>query len=604
MPDVDFLITLSGLGAVSDAVELRDAAMAASSTTLTSASANFVEEDVGKPIIVGNAGTAAAKLRTTIAAFVSATELTLADAAVAEVAGVGAVYGTDCSAALQAGLDALTASAGGTLVIDGLFLLATAVVVDFGGETAGVRARLIGSGSDSAIWIGTPDADDAIALTAGNLELRDVSFVGVPDARNDARRVFSLDTLRASFLRCGFYGLSGQEAVLYASQCDLDTADCMFGGCFVDAGPGYTNSVIDNKDWAGYRDIYSEFIDYGYFRGRFYSKSGLGSNLGWVRADSPHGTSGARGESVFRLRGTRLDEGALHGVVVKPTTGRVAHVRLEGLRQNVSPAETARGVHCEKVDWVVMEQCWQGWASTPALAAHFQDCGTVLIDSLELSDSVNGLSATNVASLTLKDTTGLTDFTFSNVNFHPVTSDYGNLALVKDGPIEDADFASPPALGTLAFDRDQNRLYLKRVTSGGWIYFDMSGGDVYGPELVVNGTFDNGTNGWTAANSAILSVVGGALRVTNGAVHGRAYQAVPTVVGQQYRVAVTIVGGTASRLVRVGTTQGAASYTAFTGSGGEATFTATTVLTYITLMLESETVGKYGDFDGVSLRAV
>lgn len=598
-------LALTSFGAVSDARELRDAAIATGTTLLTSASAPFVAGDVGKAIVVAGAGPSAAKLRTTIASFVSATEVTLADAAATTAVAAGAVFGTDCSAALQAALDAVGVSGGETISIDGLFLLASPVSKAFGGETADTLARLVGTGKDSGIWIGTEDGADAISIDSGAVELHELNFIGVPGATRDARRVLNLSTLSASISDCGFYGLLAGEAVIYATNSYLDTRDCAFGGCFVAAGSGgYVNSVIENKNWGGYHDNYSQFFDYGYFRGEFYSKTSFSGTLAWVRADSPIGTQSARGDSVFHLRGTRLDEGALHGIVAKPTTGTIAHVRLTGVRQNVIPAESGRGVHCQNVQWVVMEQCWLGWANTSALLGHFQDCGTVLIDSLKLSNGVNSLSATNVESLTLKDTTGVTDFDFSNVNFHPVSSRYADVSLIKNGAIADQDFPAPPAKGTLAFDRTNNRLYIKRVNAGGWIYFDMSGGDPLGPELVVNGTFGSGTTGWTPANSATLSVVDGALRVTNVATYGWAYQAVPTTIGQQYQVAVGIVGGTAGRMARIGPSAGQNNYAQFTGTGGTAVFTATGAMSYIALMLDTEVAGRYADFDNVSLRAI
>ncbi|MFL6844856.1 MAG: hypothetical protein ACJ8ER_08260 [Allosphingosinicella sp.] len=606
MDEADFSATLTGLGAVPDLRELRDVAMAASSSSLTSPSAAFADEDVGKTVVVGGAGASGAKLITTVASIVAPCEILLADSASNAVVAGGAVYGTDCSAALQAGLEAIAAAAGGTLLVDGLFLLAAPVSVDFNGEAGGIAARLLGSGTDSGLWIGTADTDDAITLSSGTVELQDLNFVGVPGASLDARRVLNLTLLSAAIERCGFFGLMGREAIVYASDSYLKTQNCHFGGCFVGLGSAsYTHSVIENKSWYGYRDEDSQFIDYGHFWGQTYSKSGTGQNLGWIRADTPNGNDGARGEGVFQMSGTRLDEGALHGVVVKPTSGTVNHVHLDGLRQNVTPATSARGVHCQNVQWVVMERCWQGWANLPTLSAHFQDCGTVLIDSLKLSDSVNSLSATNVTSLTLKDTTGITSFAFTNVNFHPVTSRYQGVSLVKTGPIADSDFVAPPALGTLAFDRTANRLYMKRGTSEGWIYFDMSGGDVFGPELVVNGTFAGGTTtGWTPAQAATLSVVDGALRITNTTLYARAYQGVPTVAGQQYQVGVTIVGGTAGRLVRVGTNQGEGTYATLTGSGGTTTFTATSAVAYISLMVDTEQPGKYADFDNVTLRAI
>jgi hypothetical protein len=598
--------TLTSFGAVSDARELNDAAIAASTNVLTSVSAPFASGDVDKPIVVAGAGASGAKLRTTIASFVSPTEVTLASAAAVTVIEAGAVFGTDCSAALQAGLGAIEDALGGTLLVDGRFLLTDTVSTSFGGETASTKTRLVGTG-DSAVWIGTASGTDALSITSGGLELRDLRFLGVPGATQDARRVLNLNGVSASIERCAFLGLMAQEAIVYASNSYINTYECMFGGSFVaGTSAGYVNSVVENKNWAEYRDEYSNFIDYGYFDGRTYSKSGIGGNLAWIRADTPiEAVGGARRDGVFSLRGTRLDEGALHGIVAKPTTGTIAHVHFTGLRQNITSADTGRGVHCQNVQWVVMEECWQGLSTTPALVGHFQDCGTVLIDSLKLSDSVNRLSATNVTSLTLKDTTGVTSFTFSNVNFHPVTSRYADVSLIKGGAVADSDFVAPPAQGTLAFDRTNNRLYIKRVTTGGWIYFDMSGGDPFGPELVVNGTFASGsTTGWTPYNSSTLSVVGGALRVTNGALYGQALQSVATVVGQQYQASAQIVGGTASALVRVGKSHGDGSYGQFSGTGGTTTFTATLAIMYFTLILDSESVGKYADFDNISLKAV
>ncbi len=600
-------ITLTSFGAVSDALEIRDAAMTASTNVLISASAPFASGDVGKSIVVAGAGASGAKLRTTIASFASSTEVTLSNAAAVTVTAAGAVFGTDCSAALQAALDAIRDARGGTLLVDGRFFLTSPVsTVALGGEAASTETRLVGIGMDSAIWIGMADGTDALAFTSGGVEFIELRFLGVPGATRDARRVLNLNGVSASIERCAFLGLLAQDAVVYASNSYLDTYACMFGGCFVDAtSGGYANSVVENKNWAAYRDEFSNFIDYGYFDGLTYSKSGFGSTLGWVRADTPvEGSGGVRRDGVFRLRGTRLDEGALHGIVAKPTTGTIAHVHLSGLRQNVTSAETGRGVHCQKVQSVIMEECWQGLSTTPALVGHFQDCGTVLIDSLKLSDSVNRLSATNVTSLTLKDTTGVTSFTFTNVNFHPVTSCYADVSLVKNGAIADSDFVAPPAQGTLAFDRTNNRLYIKRVAAGGWIYFDMSGGDPFGPELLVNGNFNSGTTGWTPGNSANLSVVGGALRITNGAIYGLAYQSVPTVIGQQYQISAQILGGTATPLIRVGTSQTSNNYFQFTSTGGSHTFTAIHGTVFITLILDSESIGKYADFDNISLKAV
>ncbi len=595
-------ISLSSLGAVADVREISDAAMAASSTSLSSATADFTAGDVGKTIVVGGAGASGTKLVATVSSVQSATAVTLSAPAATAVSDKGAAWGTDCSTALAAGLAAISAARGGVLEVDGLFLLANPVSCSFGGETDVIHATIRGTGSDSALWIATAASADAITLSSAEIDFIDLNFVGVPGATIDARRILDFTGLGARLDRCGFYGLAVSEAVIHASGCALETRSCRFGGSFTLGG---VHSVIENKNWIRYSDDNSHFIDYGYFRSRYYGKSGdQAGNLGWVRADSPTTALGARGAGVFRMCGTVLDEGSRRGIVVKPTAGTVPHVMLDGLRQNITPAEGGRGFHFENVGSAIIRHCWQGWAATSALVGHFQDCGTVEIDSLKLSNAVDKLSATNVVALILKDTAGIASFTFSNVNFRPVDSRYGSMALVRNGEIADSNFPSPPALGTLAFDRENNRLYVKRVTSGGWLYFDMDGGEVLGPELVVNGSGESGTTGWTTADGATLANVSGALRVTNTAPNGRIYQAIHTVPGQSYAFAASIAGYTAGTVIRVGTSPGSGDHIGITGIiGGSGTFVATNSTTYVTLIINSSTVGHYADFDDVTLKA-
>lgn len=68
-------------------------AMTATSTTLTCTDAAFLATDVGKSIAVDGAGTGGTILQSTIATYVSATQVTLADAAVVTVVGATISYG-------------------------------------------------------------------------------------------------------------------------------------------------------------------------------------------------------------------------------------------------------------------------------------------------------------------------------------------------------------------------------------------------------------------------------------------------------------------------------------------------------------------------------
>lgn len=106
-------------GARADGKVIADAAMAIGSPVLTSATASFSAADVGKPIHVHGAGGAGVALCTTIQAFTNATTVTLAANAVAAVAGAVAVYGTDCTAAIQAAHNA--APANGTVECSSAF---------------------------------------------------------------------------------------------------------------------------------------------------------------------------------------------------------------------------------------------------------------------------------------------------------------------------------------------------------------------------------------------------------------------------------------------------------------------------------------------------
>jgi hypothetical protein len=97
------------VSAIPDAKILTDATMNSGSAVLTSTAGLFVATDVGKLIYVAMAGGSGQPLKTTIASYQSATQVTLAATASANalVSGgpnINAVYGTDNSAAFNAAL--------------------------------------------------------------------------------------------------------------------------------------------------------------------------------------------------------------------------------------------------------------------------------------------------------------------------------------------------------------------------------------------------------------------------------------------------------------------------------------------------------------------
>lgn len=164
-------------GAKGDGKAFDDAAMTASSATLTSASSAFVLGDVGKVVQVAGAGTSGVALLTTISAFTNGTTVTLTAAAVTTVTGAHAIYGTDDTTAINAAITAAVSAAqsSGSNMADVCFqakryMIGGALVQ--GGSTLGnaqiplpvipmtshiVTLRLIGAGEASALphWLQT-----------------------------------------------------------------------------------------------------------------------------------------------------------------------------------------------------------------------------------------------------------------------------------------------------------------------------------------------------------------------------------------------------------------------------------------------------------------
>lgn len=107
-----FDVTATAYGAVGDGQVVADGAMSSGSTTLTSATAGFTVDDEGKAISVkGAAATGVTTLVTTIATYVSPTQVTLsaANASGGAVSSAIVIWGTDDTAAIQAATTAAEA---------------------------------------------------------------------------------------------------------------------------------------------------------------------------------------------------------------------------------------------------------------------------------------------------------------------------------------------------------------------------------------------------------------------------------------------------------------------------------------------------------------
>lgn len=133
------------------------------------------------------------------------------------------------------------------------------------------------------------------------------------------------------------------------------------------------------------------------------------------------------------------------------------------------------------------------------------------------------------------------------------------------------------------------------------LMLDKSKGLVLGPELIVNGAFDD-SSAWTASNTGTgtATIASGALTLTgtDASNRGRSYQAFTTVVGKSYKA--TWVNSGAYSSVFVGTAIGGSGVLAVAGSAQTGIFTATSTTTYVTLLTTS--AGGSTVFDNISIR--
>lgn len=141
---------------------------------------------------------------------------------------------------------------------------------------------------------------------------------------------------------------------------------------------------------------------------------------------------------------------------------------------------------------------------------------------------------------------------------------------------------------------------------------DKSKGVALGNELVINGSFDNGTTGWVAEYQSALSNVNGKLRITAIGINPYGVQAISGLtLGKTYKLSFSpfVKTGTGVWVINLGNK--AAGYQAQYGivrepalaSGGSFIFTATTTVLNIALVGGAGTVvGDYADFDNISVK--
>lgn len=134
----------------------------------------------------------------------------------------------------------------------------------------------------------------------------------------------------------------------------------------------------------------------------------------------------------------------------------------------------------------------------------------------------------------------------------------------------------------------------------------------FGPELVLNGTFDDGTTDWGTVGSTSLSVTSGIMRVASTVTTSNArcvnQAAIATVIGKDYTVSIDYVGGTSvGERILIGTIKNGNQYASQTDLSVNTytfNFTATGTSLFITFGCTTAASGEYSEWDNVTAKEV
>lgn len=483
----------------------------AGSAVITSSTAIFASDDVGKRIRVAGAANAGADLFTTIVSFQSEKQVTLAVNATTVTNSRGAILGTDCGAGLQAALDTIYATNGGTILVDGLFYWETPVLRNFG-TTVGISLSLVGAGWGTGMLVAGDASKDMLTIqNCPKLVVQEMNFAGCPMAANDCRRLLNLEGSEYILERNGFFGISvaGPDlaGVAYARGCRSRHFDNEFGGCIASSGIGTNVVDLDNFQFI---DIERDrFVDYGRFQGALLSKTGLGFCFSWIRIRNPQNASAAVNTgSVVRVTDCNFDEGHFVALLVSPLLERrIPQARITGCRFNNTLLDGGVALGLERIDNVIVEQLSIGWANTPHNGTFLTDCGNVLIDGAYITDGApvspytgmaDGLSATSVRSLVLKNAQAFRRRFFKTMgSVQEIIDGVGGVTpFFKRGRITDADFVrrfgiAPPAC-TVGYDEANKKIYVKDRELG-WIATGVLAANGDATFALANGTPATGT---------------------------------------------------------------------------------------------------------------
>lgn len=262
----------------------------------------------------------------------------------------------DDGPALQAALDALAASGGGTLVVpSGRYAIITPVEKDFSGISnitiigaeptpdSGSENPSRGLGLSSEFIVRVGQTNTALGIIGvRNFLVQDITFIGDPLVTTDCKSTLFLSEIESAIVRhCEFYGLAAivdGGAIVYAYHSSLTVEDSAFLGCST-ATSNYS-SVIQNITWRGINVTGTRFIDYGN-RPDFFSKTPLSPPNSWISIGDAAVADATSLRREVVLRDLFLDEGVFNGIACFPafyssTKTPINLVLISGIQMNVN----------------------------------------------------------------------------------------------------------------------------------------------------------------------------------------------------------------------------------------------------------------------------
>lgn len=127
------VFNIASYGAKGDFVNLQNAVMTSGSNILTSSTAIFTNNDIGKYIKVFGAGVSGATIITTISGFTNSTTITIAVSASTTVTGKWCDYGTENTPFIQNAINAAAISGGTVYFPNGIYLIGGALQTSVSG---------------------------------------------------------------------------------------------------------------------------------------------------------------------------------------------------------------------------------------------------------------------------------------------------------------------------------------------------------------------------------------------------------------------------------------------------------------------------------------